>query len=85
MQTPVVPSPALRMGTVCSGIGAPEAAAGGGLGIETVWQSEIEPFPAAVLAARYPGVPNLGDMCGICGGRWRDDIEHGFERLENER
>lgn len=32
----------LRMGTVCSGIGAPEAAAAG-LDIETVWQSEIEP------------------------------------------
>lgn len=64
----------LRMATVCSGIGAPEAAAAG-LGIETVWQSEIEAFPAAVLAKRYPGVPNLGDMYGICGGRWRDDID----------
>lgn len=64
----------LRMATVCSGIGAPEAAAAG-LGIETVWQSEIEAFPAAVLAKRYPGVPNLGDMCGICGGRWRDGID----------
>lgn len=63
-----------RMATVCSGIGAPEAAAAG-LGIETVWQSEIGPFPAAVLAERYPGVPNLGDMCGIDGGRWRDDID----------
>ena len=26
------------------------------------WFSEILPFPNAVLAHRYPNVPNLGDM-----------------------
>lgn len=29
------------------------------------WFSEIEPFPSAVLAHRYPDVPNLGDITKI--------------------
>lgn len=45
--------------TVCSGIGAPEVAAPW---IDWRYQSEIEPFPAAVLAARFPDATNLGDM-----------------------
>lgn len=32
------------------------------LGWQAAWFAEIEKFPAAVLAARYPRVPNLGDM-----------------------
>lgn len=32
------------------------------LGWECVGVSEIEPFPCAVLAHHYPGVPNLGDI-----------------------
>ena len=35
------------------------------LGWEPVAFSEIEPFPSAVLAARYPRVPNLGDITKI--------------------
>lgn len=35
------------------------------LGWEPVAFSEIEPFPSAVLAARYPRVPNLGDITQI--------------------
>lgn len=45
--------------TVCSGIGAPEVAAPW---IDWRWQSEIEPFPSAVLAHRFPDAVNLGDM-----------------------
>lgn len=30
-----------------------------------VFFSEIDPFPCAVLAHRFPDVPNLGDVCGI--------------------
>lgn len=44
-------------------------------GFETVAFSEIEPFPCSVLAHRFCGVPNLGDIT-----RWRDwdwdAIEH---------
>ena len=32
------------------------------LGWKAAWFSEIEPFACAVLAHRYPDVPNLGDM-----------------------
>lgn len=35
------------------------------LGWEPVAFSEIEAFPSAVLAARYPRVPNLGDIAQI--------------------
>ncbi len=45
--------------TVCSGIGAPEVAAPW---IDWRYQSEIEPFPCAVLAHRFPKAVNLGDM-----------------------
>lgn len=45
--------------TVCSGIGAPEVAAPW---IDWKFQSEIEPFPSAVLAKRFPEAVNLGDM-----------------------
>ena len=44
--------------TVCSGIGAPEAAM---LWINWRWCAEVEKFPSAVLAARH-GHPNLGDI-----------------------
>src|SRR3546814_9652155 len=32
------------------------------LGFRAAFTSEIEPFPSAVLATRYPNVPNHGDM-----------------------
>lgn len=35
------------------------------LGWECVAVAEIEPFPCAVLAYHYPGVPNLGDVTKI--------------------
>ena len=51
----------MRFGSVCSGIEA-ASVAWEPLGWEAAWVSEIEPFPCKVLAARFPGVPNLGDM-----------------------
>lgn len=47
--------------SVCSGIEA-ASVAWDSLGWEPVAFSEIEPFPSAVLAERFPDVPNLGDM-----------------------
>ena len=55
------PSWPLRYGSVCSGIEA-ATAAWEPLGFHAQWFSEIEPFPSAVLAHRYPDVPNHGDM-----------------------
>lgn len=42
------------------------------LGWEPVAFSEIEPFPCAVLAERWPNVPNLGDITKI---DWKDKID----------
>jgi len=47
--------------SVCSGIEA-ASVAWEPLGWTPVAFSEIEPFPSAVLAHRFPNVPNLGDM-----------------------
>lgn len=47
--------------SLCSGIEA-ASVAWEGLGWTPIAFSEIEPFPCAVLAHRYPHVPNLGDM-----------------------
>jgi DNA (cytosine-5)-methyltransferase 1 len=47
--------------SVCSGIEA-ATVAWHPLGWEAAAYSEIEPFPSAVLAHRYPNVPNVGDM-----------------------
>ena len=35
------------------------------LGWQAVWFAEIEKFPSAVLAERWPEVINLGDMTKI--------------------
>jgi DNA (cytosine-5)-methyltransferase 1 len=49
----------MRAATCFSGIGAPECAAPW---LDWRWCAEIEPFPAAVHAHRFPGVVNLGDV-----------------------
>lgn len=54
----------IRFGSVCSGIEA-ASVAWAPLGWRAAWFSEIEPFPSAVLAHRYPSVPNVGDMCEL--------------------
>ncbi|MCI9208001.1 MAG: restriction endonuclease subunit M [Adlercreutzia caecimuris] len=52
------------VGSVCSGIEA-ASVAWVPLGFEFSWFSEIADFPSKLLAARYPDVPNLGNMRGI--------------------
>ena len=64
----------MRFATLCSGIGAPEVAAHR-LGMTPVFCSEIEPFPCAVLAHRWPGTPNYGDMT-----KWRDWPRHDLDK-----
>lgn len=54
----------VRFGSVCSGIEA-ASVAWEPLGWEAQWFAEIEHFPSAVLAHRFPSVPNLGDMTRI--------------------
>jgi DNA (cytosine-5)-methyltransferase 1 len=54
----------ITFGSVCSGIEA-ASVAWRPLGWRALWVAEIDAFPSAVLAHRHPGVPNLGDMCGL--------------------
>ena len=49
----------MRGASVCSGIGGAEVAAPD---IDWKWCAEIDPFPAAVLAHRFPNLPNFGDL-----------------------
>jgi DNA (cytosine-5)-methyltransferase 1 len=69
-------STGLTFGSFCSGIGAPDLA-WSRLGWRPLFFSEIDPFACAVLAHRYPGVPNLGDMEKISEktlGAFRPDV-----------
>lgn len=65
----------ITFATGCSGIGAPEVAWGDRLGWRCLWCSEIEPFPSAVLAYRWPDVPNVGDFLTIAKRVDADELE----------
>lgn len=64
----------INYGSVCSGIEA-ASVAWESLGWRPSWFAEIEPFPAAVLAHRWPHVVNHGDMTRITDGILAGDIE----------
>ena len=64
----------LRFATICSGVEA-VSLAWEPLGFEPVFFSEIEPFPNALLAHRWPDVPNLGDLTRIDGLKWRGHVD----------
>ena len=51
-------------GSVCSGIEAASFVLRP-IGVRALWLSEIDGYPCRFLAARYPDVPNVGDMNGI--------------------
>lgn len=51
----------LTVGSLCSGIGGFELAAGA-VGWRTLFVSEIEPYPSQILAHHFPDVPNIGDF-----------------------
>lgn len=44
-------------------------------GFETIAFSEIEPYPCKILAQHWPNVPNLGDVKGIDGERYRGTVD----------
>ena len=64
----------VRYLSVCSGIEA-ASVAWHPLGFTPVAFAEVEKFPSAVLANRWPGVPNLGDMTLIQGEKYRGQID----------
>lgn len=64
----------MRYLSICSGIEA-ATVAWAPLGWKVVGFSEIDKFPAAVLAHHYPNVPNLGDMTQIKGDDYRGLVD----------
>lgn len=58
-----------KVGALFAGYGGIERALHEVLGAEPAWFSEFEKAPSTVLAHRYPGVPNHGDVTKI---RWQD-------------
>jgi len=64
----------MRYGSVCSGIEA-ATVAWSPLGWKAAWFAEIEKFPSAVLAARWPEVSNLGDMTKIAAAVRAGEVE----------
>lgn len=81
----------LTIGSLCSGYGGLTLAVQQVLGGRVAWHSEIEPAADAVLSARFPGVPNIGDMTRVdwsCvervdvleGGTPCQDVSHAGKR-----
>ena len=67
---------AVKYATTCSGVEAQSLSVS-----RSPWEaqffSEIEPFPCKVLAARYPSVPNLGDMTKVDATPFSIDVLSG--------
>ena len=55
----------MKLGSLFSGAGLLDLAVEEVFGARTVWVSDIEPGPRKVLAHRFPGVPNLGDITAV--------------------
>lgn len=64
----------MRYISVFSGIEA-ASVAWGQLGWEPVAFSEIDAFPSAVLAKRFPNVPNLGDITKVDWSPYRGTVD----------
>jgi DNA (cytosine-5)-methyltransferase 1 len=64
----------IKVGSLCSGIGVPEHVFSGD-GYKLLFCAEINKFSSAVLAHRYPHVPNLGDIEKIDGSEWEGKID----------
>ncbi|QGH77885.1 DNA methylase [Mycobacterium phage Kenuha5] len=55
----------MKIGSLFSGAGGLDIAVEQFFGARTVWHCELNPAAAAVLAHRWPGVPNLGDITAV--------------------
>lgn len=82
----------LTVGSLFSGYGGLDMAVDMALGpTRTVWVSDIEPGPVAILTKRFPDAPNLGDITAIdwatvepvdiiCGGSPCQDLSSAGQR-----
>ena len=58
-----------RVGSFCSGYGGLDLAVAAHFDATVAWHSELDKDCARVLAARFPGVSNLGDLTAVLD--WR--------------
>jgi DNA (cytosine-5)-methyltransferase 1 len=81
----------MKSGALFAGYGGLDLAVEEVFGATPAWVSEIEPGPSKILAARFPGVPNLGDITKvnwaavepvdiITGGSPCQDLSHAGKR-----
>lgn len=59
------PRKPLLAGSLCSGYGGLDLAAATVLGTRLAWCAEPDQHAAAVMARRWPGIPNLGDITAL--------------------
>jgi DNA (cytosine-5)-methyltransferase 1 len=57
--------PPPRIGALFAGYGGLELAVQEHLGGSVAWHAEVAPGPSTILAHRFPGVPNLGDVTAV--------------------
>ena len=55
----------LRIGSLCTGYGGLDLAVQAVLGAQLVWYAETDRHACTVLAHRFPGVDNLGDIRAV--------------------
>jgi len=55
----------MRAGSLCSGYGGLDLAVHSVLGGELAWVADTDPGAAAILAYRFPSVPNLDDITAV--------------------
>lgn len=55
----------MKAGELFAGYGGLALAVHEVFGADTAWVAEFDPAPSKVLAARFPGVPNLGDVTAV--------------------
>ena len=55
----------MRAGSLCSGYGGLDLAVHSVLGGDLAWVADTDPGAAAILAHRFPSVPNLGDITAV--------------------
>lgn len=60
--------------SLCSGVES-ASLAWGPLGWEPVAFAEVDDFPSAVIAARYPDVPNLGDVTEVDWSQYKGQAD----------
>lgn len=62
----------MRIGSLFSGAGGLDMAVEAVFGGRTVWHCEVDLAASKVLAHRWPGVPNYGDVSKVCWGVWKE-------------